>query len=68
MPARFDADQGRYVLSYQEPIAWDAELRQWNYDTPITWPQKFAHWKKGGPIKHPGLTRIQNESWGGELW
>ena len=68
VPARFDADQGRYVLTYQEPIAWDAERRQWNYDTPITWPQKFAHWKKGGPIKHSGLTRIQNESWGSELW
>lgn len=68
IPAHFDSTEGRYVLSYEEPIAWDAEARKWDYENQITWPEKFAHWKKGGPIKRAGLERIQNERWGAALW
>lgn len=68
IPARFDAEQGRIVLTYQEPIAWDENRKQWDFEHPITWPEKFAHWKKGGPIKRPGIERIQNERWGEQLW
>jgi len=68
VPAHFDNEQGRYALSYEEPIAWDESRKQWNYDDQITWPEKFAHWKRGGPIKRPGLERIQKECWGEALW
>ncbi|WP_245153686.1 1,2-phenylacetyl-CoA epoxidase subunit PaaC [Allopusillimonas ginsengisoli] len=68
IPAHFDRELGRYVLSYEEPIAWNEENKKWDFDTQITWPEKFAHWKKGGPIKRSGLERIQSERWGKELW
>lgn len=68
IPAHFDTELGRYVLSYEEPIAWDPQAQKWDFEHQITWPEKFAHWKKGGPIKHSGLKRIQNEKWGKDLW
>jgi len=68
IPAHFDEAQGRYVLDYEEPIAFDQEEGKWQFDKKITWDEKFAHWKKGGPIKKSGLERIQNERWGSELW
>jgi ring-1,2-phenylacetyl-CoA epoxidase subunit PaaA len=68
IPAHFDSEQNRYVLSYEEPIAWSEKEKKWDFENQITWPEKFAHWKKGGPIKRSGLERIQNEKWGAELW
>ncbi len=68
IPAHFDKALGRYALTYQEPIAWNAQEKKWDFDQLITWPEKFAHWKKGGPIKHSGIGQIQNEKWGSQLW
>jgi ring-1,2-phenylacetyl-CoA epoxidase subunit PaaA len=68
IPAHFDAAQGRCVLDYEEPVAFNADTGRWELDKKITWEQKFAHWKRGGPIKMPGLRRIQSEQWGEALW
>lgn len=68
IPAHFDAVQGRCVLDYEEPVAFNTETGRWDFDRKITWEQKFAHWKRGGPIKMSGIRRIQSEEWGSDLW
>ena len=60
-------DSGRYVLDYELPILLNEETLEWDF-TKVTWAQKFEQWKRGGPFKVPGLTRLQQEKWGSELW
>jgi ring-1,2-phenylacetyl-CoA epoxidase subunit PaaA len=66
-PAHFDPDKGIYVLDYELPILYDEAARKWDYRK-VTWEEKIAQWKRGGPAKIPGLTRLQSEAWGAELW
>jgi len=67
VPAHYDADQGLYVLDYELPILLDEETLTWDF-TKVTWEEKIEQWKKGGPAKIPGLTRLQSELWGADLW
>ncbi len=67
VPAHYDADQGRFVLDYEMPILLDEKSGKWDY-TQCTWEQQFAQWKKGGPNKTAGFKRLQQDSWGDELW
>ncbi|WP_174021866.1 Phenylacetic acid catabolic protein (plasmid) [Agrobacterium fabrum] len=67
VPAHFDAELGIYVLDYQLPILFDNEAGKWDFRT-VTWEEKKAQWKRGGPFKIPGLTRLQQELWGDDLW
>lgn len=67
VPAHYDTELGIYTLDYQMPILFDEEAKKWDFRT-VTWKEKFAQWKRGGPFKIPGLTRLQNEVWGAELW
>ena len=68
VPAHFNAEQGRYVLDYEEPVSLAPVSRTWDLEHRTTWEEKFANWKKGGPIKRSGIERIQNERWGDALW
>jgi ring-1,2-phenylacetyl-CoA epoxidase subunit PaaA len=67
VPAHYDEAAGCYVLDYQMPILLNKETMEWDFTT-VPWSEKLAEWKKGGPFKLPGLTRIQQERWGSELW
>jgi len=67
VPAHFDSEKGIYVLDYQMPILLNLETMKWDFRT-VTWPDKLAQWKKGGPLKLPGLSRMQTELWGQDLW
>jgi len=59
--------RGRYVLDYELPILLNEETREWDFRK-VTWAEKLEQWKRGGPFKVPGLTRIQEELWGSDLW
>jgi len=67
VPAHFDKEKGIYVLDYEMPILLNTETMKWDFRT-VTWEEKKAQWKKGGPVKIPGLTRMQTELWGQDLW
>lgn len=67
VPAHFDEEKNRYVLDYELPILIDEETGEWDFRK-VTWKEKLAQWKRGGPFKIPGLSRIQQELWGGDLW
>jgi len=67
IPAKYDAELGRYVLTYEMPILLNEETGKWDY-TPVSWEEKFEQWKKGGPMKVAGFQRLQTEIWGADLW
>ena len=67
VPAQFDQDKGIYVMDFELPILLNEETGKWDYRK-VSWEEKFAQWKRGGPAKIPGLTRLQSEAWGKELW
>ena len=67
VPAHFDREKGIYVLDFEMPILLNEETRKWDFRK-VSWPEKLAQWKKGGPKKLPGLSRIQTELWGQDLW
>ena len=68
IPACFDPDQGVYVLLYEPPVYLDPESRTWDLDRRISWEEQFALWKKGSDHKHPSISRMQHELYGGDLW
>lgn len=67
VPAHYDDEQGRYVLDYQLPILIDEETGEWDFTT-VSWEEKKEQWKRGGPFKVPGLSRMQQDVWGDQLW
>lgn len=67
VPAHFDREKGIYVLDYEMPILLNEETGKWDFRK-VTWEEKIAQWKRGGPLKLPGLTRMQSELWGQDLW
>jgi len=67
VPARYDREQGQYVLDYQFPILLDETTGKWDFTT-VTWEQQFEQWKKGGPLKTAMFARMQSEVWGNALW
>ena len=66
IPAHKD-DSGHYVLDYEMPIMLNEETLEWDFKK-VTWAEKLEQWKRGGSFKIPGLTRMQQEQWGSELW
>lgn len=66
VPAHRD-DSGHYVLDYELPILINETTGEWDF-TKATWKEKLDQWKRGGPFKVPGLSRIQQELWGSQLW
>lgn len=60
-------DSGRYVLDYELPILLNEETREWDFRK-VTWAEKLEQWKRGGTLKLPGLSRMQQELWGSDLW
>lgn len=67
VPAHLDTATGHYVLDYELPILIDEETGNWDFRK-VTWKEKLDQWKRGGPFKVPGLSRIQQELWGADLW
>jgi len=67
VPAHFDREKGIYVLDFEMPILLNEATGKWDFRK-VSWPEKLAQWKKGGPFKLPGLTRMQSELWGQDLW
>lgn len=67
VPAHLDTATGHYVLDYELPILIDEETGNWDFRK-VTWTEKLDQWKRGGPFKVPGLSRIQQELWGTDLW
>jgi ring-1,2-phenylacetyl-CoA epoxidase subunit PaaA len=67
VPAHFDREKGIYVLDFEMPILLNLETLKWDFRK-VTWAEKLAQWKRGGPAKVPGLSRMQTELWGQDLW
>jgi ring-1,2-phenylacetyl-CoA epoxidase subunit PaaA len=60
VPAHFDAAQGRYVLDFPFPSAFDAALKRWRFeDGPTTWEAVLRRWKARGPRNAEFVDSIQ---------
>jgi ring-1,2-phenylacetyl-CoA epoxidase subunit PaaA len=59
VPAHYDEAQGKYVLDYHFPCAFDAEQKRWYYDTPVTWDEVIKRWKSRGPCSEQNVGFIQ---------
>lgn len=58
---------GNYVLDYELPILLNEETLEWDFKK-VTWSEKLEQWKRGGSFKIQGLTRMQQDKWGSDLW
>ncbi|WIV68866.1 1,2-phenylacetyl-CoA epoxidase subunit PaaC [Natrialbaceae archaeon AArc-T1-2] len=68
VPAHYDEDADEYVLEYEYPVLYDYERGEWDLENHATWEEKFEQWRQGGPDKIGGISRLQEEVWGEDLW
>lgn len=59
VPARYDEEQGKYVLTIPFPCKFDYEKRDWNYEEPDTWENVIQRFKKRGPENEKFVEQIQ---------
>jgi len=50
VPAHYEAGEGRYILDYPFPCAFDAQEKRWRFEEgQITWDEVLKRWKARGP-------------------
>jgi ring-1,2-phenylacetyl-CoA epoxidase subunit PaaA len=59
VPAHHDAEQGKYVVDFPFPCAFDAEKKQWDFGSPTTWDDVLRRWRARGPANHEFVNAIQ---------
>ena len=67
VPAKFDEDEGKYVLDMPYPMLYDSEKVTWTGEQTT----QDAYWKnarKGGPMRPAAYERLRREEWGDKLW
>jgi ring-1,2-phenylacetyl-CoA epoxidase subunit PaaA len=60
VPAHYDEQQGRYVLDFPFPSAFDAANKRWRFeDGPVTWDEVLKRWKARGPKNKEFVGELQ---------
>lgn len=59
IPARYDEEQKKYVITVPFPCKFDVENKKWLTDQPDTWEGVVARFKKRGPQNEEFVGRIQ---------
>jgi ring-1,2-phenylacetyl-CoA epoxidase subunit PaaA len=60
VPARFDAEQGQYVIDCPFPARFDDNQKRWAFEEgPITWDDVLIRWKRRGPANEEYVANIQ---------
>lgn len=59
IPAHWDEGQGRAVVDYEFPVAFDEDEKVWLLDEPISWEQAFERWKRRGPANQAYVESVR---------
>jgi 1,2-phenylacetyl-CoA epoxidase catalytic subunit len=59
VPAHYDAEQGRYVVDFPFPCAFDAERKQWDFGSPTSWDEVLVRWRARGPANQEFVAALQ---------
>ncbi|MDQ4074717.1 MAG: phenylacetate-CoA oxygenase subunit PaaI, partial [Chloroflexota bacterium] len=59
VPARYDEEQERWVVTHPFPADFDAEEKRWG-DEPISWDEVLVRWKKRGPMNEQFVELLQH--------
>ena len=60
VPAHYDAQQGKYLLDFPFPSAFDAEGKRWLFEQgPIGWEAVLKRWKARGPKNREFVGEVQ---------
>ncbi|MED3987067.1 phenylacetate-CoA oxygenase subunit PaaI [Peribacillus simplex] len=59
IPARYNAEIGKYELKVPFPCKFDEENKRWKYDEPDTWDNVIKRFKQRGPQNQEFVNRIQ---------
>jgi ring-1,2-phenylacetyl-CoA epoxidase subunit PaaA len=60
VPAHYDAQQGRYILDFPFPSAFDAAGKRWLFEQgPVTWDAVLTRWKARGPKNREFVGEVQ---------
>lgn len=60
IPARYDEEQKKYVLTVPFPCKFDAENKKWLFDQPDTWDNVIKRFKQRGPQNKEFVAMIQH--------
>ncbi len=59
VPARYDEEQQKYVITVPFPCKFDVENKKWLTDQPDTWDNVIARFKARGPQNEEFVSRLQ---------
>ncbi|WP_019121885.1 Phenylacetic acid catabolic protein [Brevibacillus massiliensis] len=59
VPARYDEEAQKYVITVPFPCKFDVENKRWLFEQPDTWDGVIARFKKRGPLNEEFVARIQ---------
>lgn len=60
VPARYDPETGKYIVTCPFPAEFDAQERRWLLERgPVTWDDVLRRWKQRGPKNEEFVGRIQ---------
>ncbi|MFM1654533.1 Phenylacetic acid catabolic protein [Brevibacillus sp. B_LB10_24] len=59
VPARYDEETQKYVITVPFPCKFDTENKRWLFDQPDTWDGVIARFKQRGPLNEEFVARIQ---------
>lgn len=62
VPAHYDEEVDEYVLTYDYPVAFDAEKKTWRFDDPISWSDVIDRWRSRGPANEHHVGLIQSST------
>ncbi len=67
VPAKFDEDEGKWVIDMPYPQLYDAEKVAWTGEQ-VTQQEYWTNARKGGPMRPAAYERLRREEWGDKLW
>lgn len=67
VPAEYDEDQKKWVLTMPYPMLYDAENYSWSQEQ-CTQKEYWSNARKGGPMRPEAYERLRREEWGEKLW
>jgi len=67
VPAEYDEDQKKWVLTMPYPMLYDAEAYTWSQEQ-CTQKEYWSNARKGGPMRPEAYERLRREEWGAQLW
>ena len=67
VPAKWDDEEGKYVMDLPFPMLFDRETKSWIWEE-ADWVTYINEFKKGGPMRPGVYERLQQEEWGDLLW